>query len=333
MKHARTLREAVLAVLLAAVCTLTPLATASAHADGAYLDRIEREGPHELAVYVYSAAMDRVIEQDVLVPESGSAGRPIAYLLFGAVRAEDPVDWPTMTDLLRFAPGTGVDVVIPHGGAGTYYTDWQRDDPVLGRNRWATYLTTELPPIMDAVLHSSGRNAIVGLSMSSTSALALAEAAPQLYEAVGAFSGCAETSSPLGQAYVYLTTHVRGGGDVENMWGPFGSPAWAANDAFLHADRLRGHTLYLAAGSGLPDGHDTLTDPRIDGNAPLLLTQLTEGGVIEAATSECTRHLAARLAELGIPADYRPHPGTHSWGYWQDDLHAFWPAMAAAIGA
>nr|WP_157392328.1 alpha/beta hydrolase family protein [Nocardia terrae] len=310
----------------------TSVIASSAHAHGAYLDRIEQRGPNELAIYVYSAAMDRVIEQDVLIPDGGSAGRPTAYLLIGAVAEGQDVDWPTKTDLLRFAPGTGVNVVIPHGGAATYYTDWQRDDPNLGRNKWTTYLTSELPGIIDAALRDSGRNAIVGLSMSSTSALALTETAPDLYEAVGAFSGCAETSTPLGQEYVKLTTE-KGGGTVENMWGPLDGPGWPANDPLLHADRLRGHTIYISSGTGIPDGHDTLSDYRIDGDQNLLTTQIVEGGAIEFATSQCTRHLAARLSDLGIPALYRPHPGTHSWGYWQDDLHAFWPVMAAAIGA
>lgn len=333
MRHSRTLRNTVHTAVLAVLFALVPMAVSNAQGDCAYLDHIERRGPNELAIFVYSAAMDRVIEQDVLVPEGGSAGRPTAYLLIGAVLAGQEVDWPQMTDLRDFAPATGVTVVIPKGGGSSYYTDWQRDDPVLGRNRWRTFLTVELPPIMDAVLHSSGRNALVGLSMSSTAALALAEAAPQLYEAVGAFSGCAETSTPLGQAYVYLVTHVHGGGDIENMWGPLSSPAWADNDPLLHADLLRGHTLYLSSGTGIPGSHDNLGDYRVDGSTQTLLTQIIEGGAIEAATSQCTRRLASRLSYLGIPATYRSHPGTHSWGYWQDDLHEFWPIMAAAIGA
>lgn len=331
--HLRLFRNAVRAAVIAALVALASVIVSPAHAAGAYLDRIEWRGDHQMAIGVYSAAMDRVIEQDVLIPDGGSAGRPTAYLLIGAVKAEDEVDWPTMTDLPRFAPATGVNVVIPHGGGGSYYTDWQRDDPVLGRNRWKTYLTAELPPIIDAALHTSGRNALVGLSMSATSSLALTEAAPDLYQAVGAFSGCAETSSPLGEAYVHLTTGVKAGGDVENMWGPLGSPGWAANDPYLHADLLRGHTIFLSSGTGLPGSHDNLDDYRIAGSTSMLRTQITQGGPIEAATGECTRRLTLRLATLGIPATYRSHPGTHSWGYWQDDLHEFWPAMAAAIGA
>ncbi|MDJ0114788.1 esterase family protein, partial [Rhodococcus erythropolis] len=44
--------------------------------------------------------------------------------------------------------------------------------------------------------------------------------------------------------------------------------------------------------------------------------------------------LADRLNALGIPAtfDFKPS-GTHSWGYWQDDLHNSWPMIASSMGA
>ena len=41
-----------------------------------------------------------------------------------------------------------------------------------------------------------------------------------------------------------------------------------------------------------------------------------------------------RLAQLGIPAKVNLRSGgTHSWGYWQDDLHDSWPMLAEAVGA
>ncbi|MEZ5152968.1 hypothetical protein [Rhodococcus zopfii] len=59
-----------------------------------------------------------------------------------------------------------------------------------------------------------------------------------------------------------------------------------------------------------------------------------KGGLIEAATAECTRRMAARLDELNIPATVDLHDdGVHSWGYWQDDLHRSWPVIGGAIGA
>lgn len=47
----------------------------------------------------------------------------------------------------------------------------------------------------------------------------------------------------------------------------------------------------------------------------------------------CTRQLADRLAQLGIPATVNRRPtGTHSWPYWADELPRSWPTMAAGLG-
>ncbi|MFC9768995.1 esterase family protein, partial [Rhodococcus jostii] len=96
---------------------------------------------------------------------------------------------------------------------------------------------------------------------------------------------------------------------------------------------LRGLGIYVSSGSGLPGASDRIDGPGIDGNAGTLANQVLLGGVIEAATNQCTQALAGKLADLRIPAtfDFRP-TGTHSWSYWQDDLHKSCPMLAASIG-
>ncbi len=66
--------------------------------------------------------------------------------------------------------------------------------------KWQTFLTRELPPIIDAEFSGNGTNSIAAISMTATSVLNLAIAAPGLYRAVGSYSGCAETSTPMGSA-------------------------------------------------------------------------------------------------------------------------------------
>ncbi|KAA0017983.1 esterase family protein [Antrihabitans cavernicola] len=305
---------------------------ATASTDGSHLDHIERVDDRRIDLYVYSAAMNKVFQQVVLLPKDTSAPRPTLYLLDGGNGGESTVTWRTQTDIVPFFADKNVNVVLPIGGEFSYYTDWQHDDPVLGRNKWKTYLTEELPAIVDSALGTTGKNAIAGLSMSGTSVLALAEAAPNLYQSVGAFSGCADTSSPIGAAYV-STTVIPSGGNPTNMWGPYGSPGWVANDPYVHADKLRGKALFISSGNGLPGPHDTLNDPSVDGQLRQLGVQIGVGGVIEAATNECTHRLAGRLDSLGIPATFSFPPGTHSWGYWQDALHNSWPVLGSAIGS
>ncbi|MBV6758757.1 alpha/beta hydrolase [Rhodococcus opacus] len=303
-----------------------------ASADGSVLDHVEEINDRQLNMFVYSAAMDKVILLEVIRPADTSVPRPTLYLLNGAGGGEDSATWQARTDVVDFFADKNVNVVTPVGGAYSYYTDWQKPDPVLGVNEWTTFLTEELPPIVDATLGTTGANAIAGLSMSGTSVLSLAEAAPSLYRAVGAFSGCAETSTQPGRDYVTFVVSVRGG-DVENMWGPYDDPDWVANDPVVNAEKLRGIDLYISNATGLPGVHENLNGPDVNGDVGVLANQVIVGGIIEAGTNECTHRLADRLNSLGIPATYDFRPtGTHSWGYWQDDLHNSWPMISGSLG-
>ncbi|MFZ2175025.1 MAG: alpha/beta hydrolase family protein [Rhodococcus sp. (in: high G+C Gram-positive bacteria)] len=284
-------------------------------------------------ISVYSASMGRDITVRVIRPADTSVPRPALYLLGGVEGSSDEHGWTENTDLVEFTADKNVNVVIPYGGASSYYTDWQQDDPALGRNKWTTFLTQELPPVINSVLGTTGRNAIAGLSMSGTSVLNLAIAAPGLYRAVGSYSGCALSNDPLGKAYIVATV-VNFFGDPINMWGPLDGPGWADHDPYLNAEGLRGTQLYISNGSGLPGPHDTLAAPGVLGDPAELTAQIVRGGPIEAATGQCTQRLAARLDDLGIPATVNLRPtGTHSWGYWQDEFHRSWPMFAEAIGA
>lgn len=277
---------------------------------------------------VYSAAMNRTVRVDVLRAADPDSPAPTFYLLNGANGGTDG-NWLDRTDIAEFFREKQVNVVIPFGGAGSYFTDWRADDPVLGRQRWGTFLTEELPPLVDAAFGGNGANAVAGVSMAGTSVFQLALSAPGLYRAIGSYSGCVRTSDPAGQAMVRaVVTQQRG--TVVNMWGPPGDPAWRENDPYLQVDRLRGLAIYVSSGTGRPGRHDTLAGAR--GDVPNLLYQFLFGAPLEAVTDLCTRQLRDRLQQAGIPAtvDLRPD-GTHSWGYWQDDLHRSWPMFEAAL--
>lgn len=167
--------------------------------------------------------------------------------------------------------------------------------------------------------------------MAGTSVLALAENAPRLYRAVASYSGCAETSTELGRLAIQSVVDLRGGGNSANIWGPVGSPGWRANDPVVNAHRLRGKVIYVSSGTGLPGRYDTLSDEDIGGDVGNYVDRLGIGGALEAATYQCTRNLEHRLAELRIPATFDYEPGTHSWGYWQDQLHKSWPILQRAL--
>ncbi|MEU1993850.1 alpha/beta hydrolase family protein [Nocardia gamkensis] len=297
-------------------------------ADASRIVQTRFESDRQSELEVYSAAMNSTTRIRLLRAADPDEPAPTFYLLNGADGGADK-NWLEGTDLVDFFRDKQVNVVIPFGGAGSYFTDWRSDDPVLGRQRWSTFLTKELPPLVDATFNGSGANAIAGISMGGTSVFQLAMAAPGLYRAIGSYSGCVRTSDPAGQAMVQaVVTQQRG--NVVNMWGPPSDPAWRANDPYLHADRLRGLAIYVATGTGQPGSMDTLDG--VHGDISHLLYQLLFGAPLEAVANLCTHQLQDRLRRLGVAAtfDFRPN-GTHSWGYWQQDLHNSWPTIEAAI--
>lgn len=299
----------------------------------AVVERIDVVGDRRWDVFVYSPAMGRTITLNVIRPADPTVPRPTLYLFNGAGGGEDSMNWLNQTDILAFTADKNVNVVIPAEGMISYYTDWLHEDPASGRNKWGTFLTKELPPVLDRALGASGVNALAGLSMAATSVLDLAIQAPGLYRAVASYSGCAQTSDPLGQAYVRSVVEVAGAKDATNMWGPYDGPGWEAHDPYLNAEKLRGLSLYVSNGSGLPGPYENPALARSP-QAPMLVEQIVWGGLIEAATNVCTHRLADRLRELQIPATFRFRAdGTHSWGYWQDELYASWPQLAAAMGS
>lgn len=330
----RRLTVALVSVLTTVAALAIP-STASAD-DGVHAARVERLADavaqgRVLDLAVHSASMRRDVPVRVLVPADRSKPRPTLYLLNGAGGGEGNGHWFEQTDIVDFVDDKNVNVVVPMRGAYSYYTDWVNVDPVLGRNKWTTFLTKELPPVIDGELNTTGVNAIAGISMAGTSALSLAEAAPDLYTAVASYSGCAETSTDVGRLAIQAVVELRGGGDVANIWGPIGSPAWREHDPVVNAGKLRGKSIYISSGTGLPGPHDRLTGAGIGGDTVIYADQIAVGGVIEAATHHCTRNLERRLDQLGIPATIDYEPGTHSWPYWQDQLAKSWPTLDRAL--
>lgn len=329
-------------IVAAAAVALTPVAAAmpasadtvqaaGSSADGSHVASVQTPG-RTVVLRVYSAAMRKNIEVDVQRPADTSAPAPTLYLLNGAGGGQDSATWTHETDVSQFLMDKHVNVVTPIGGEFSYYTDWRAADPNLGLNMWKTFLTKELPPLIDRALNTNGVNAIAGLSMSGTSVLQLPIAAPGLYKSVAALSGCAQISDPVGYDFVN-TVVAAGGGEAVNMYGPKGDPMWAANDPYVHADQLRGLDLFISSGSGLPGRYDTLNSKFLQAPGPGgLANEVAVGGVLEGAVDYCSHNLQARLNQLGIPATYDfEATGTHSWGYWQDEFKKSWPVLARGL--
>ncbi|EEI16177.1 alpha/beta hydrolase [Corynebacterium lipophiloflavum] len=302
-----------------------------------------------LAYKVFSPSMERDIPVAVIPATDANGERvnnaPTIYLLNGAGGAEQNADWLKMYDTRDFFTGKRVNVVIPQAGAFTYYTDWLDENVkspyINGPQKWETFLTKELPGPIEKTLNADNRRAIVGFSMSGTSALVLPAHNPGFYDAAASFSGCAATSSPHAYNFARVTINrASGTGDFktvtpEQMWGPMGGEYNRYNDALLNADKLRGTALYISTATGLAGRSDQVSY-LIGQGAPApaasvgATTLQVEGGVIEAAINKCSHDLRAKLESEGIPATYEfRNVGTHSWPYWREDIEKSWYSTIA----
>ncbi|MEZ2121790.1 MULTISPECIES: alpha/beta hydrolase [unclassified Corynebacterium] len=293
----------------------------------------EYDNSRVVEMWAHSPSMNRDIPLVVIKADPTAGPRPVIYLLNGGDGGEGRANWIMQTDVIDYYLTKNVNVVIPMQGKFSYYTDWVEDVPALGgKQTWETFLTKELPGPLETKLGATNRRAIAGMSMSATSSLLLAQHNPGFYDAVGSFSGCAETSRGLAPEYIRLTLN-RGGATPEQMWGPLGTPNWHYNDALINADKLRGTEVYVSNASGYAGTEDLWTSPWTGGEPLNVFIHVVNGGIIEGATNMCTHDLKVKMDSQGVPGNFNFRPtGTHSWGYWQQDLRDSWPVFARAFG-
>ena len=280
-------------------------------------------------VYVYSAAMNKNIPVRVL-PASGGGSHATLYLLDGLRAPNNNSGWLIETDVQQFFAGKNVNVAIPFGGGGSFYTDWQRDDPTLGRQKWETFLTRELPAYLKSAFNSDNRrNAIAGLSMSGTSALNLASKHPDFYQGVASYSGYPTVSTP-GFAQGIAASVLEMGGNPVNMWGLWPAGAWTANDPSLHTGNLRGKRVYVSSGAGSPRTNP-IFNPASPAFDPIKFSQMVP---LETAAAISSQLYIASLRVAGVNPQVHITPeGVHWWTHWEDRLKESWyGTLAPSLG-
>lgn len=272
---------------------------------------------------VFSPSMNRVVSNEVLhSPDDGPA--PTLVLLNGALGNEDGVGWLNNSGVEKFFLDKKVTVVAPIGGRFSFYTDWQTTDPVLGSNKWQTYLTRELPAAVDAAYGSTGRRGVAGLSMSGGPALDLAIQAPDVFDAAASFSGCPAPSTPLATAGI--SAMIAGGlNNPFNMWGLPGSQGWRDHDPSLNVERLRGTAVYVSSSRGLPGPVDRIPEGVIPPFG---------GMAVEAMVNHCTSIFVDALRRADVPATVSMREeGAHTWPLFEDQLREAWfTTLAPALG-
>ncbi|MFE6863665.1 alpha/beta hydrolase-fold protein [Nocardia sp. NPDC057668] len=282
-----------------------------------------------VALWVDSPAMgDRVQVQLLLARDwnlQPDSRFPALFLLDGRWAGDDESGWTKTAGAQKFYADKNITVVLPVGGQSSWYTNWRRPD--RGKTyRWETFLTKELPPLLERSWRTSGVRGILGASMGGSAAMTLASRNPGFVRFAGSLSGVLTTTTLGMPQAIRYTMGEAGGYDSENMWGPATDGEWAAHDPYALAERLKGVSLYVSSGSGLAGRRD------IPHGIPGVSTDWT-GMALEVLARFSAQLFVAKLNKLSIPiqVNYRPS-GTHSWPYWDFEMRQSWPQAATALG-
>ncbi|CAM3139424.1 alpha/beta hydrolase-fold protein [Prescottella defluvii] len=293
------------------------------------VQRVDWLTDRRVAVWVNSPSMGVPIQVQLLLARDWNAKPdakfPAVYMLDGMRARDDENGWTLDTDAEAFFADKNVNVVLPIGGNSSFYADWL--DQNNGHNyQWETFLTKELPPILEGQWRTTQTRGAVGLSMGGTSAMMLAARNQGFFKFAGSLSGIlATTTLGMPQAISFAIAEA-GGFDSDAMWGNPTNDAWAAHDPYLLADQLEGVSLYISSGSGTTGPYDQPS------GIPGISTNYAGMG-LEILSRLTSQTFTTKLRKLNIPAtvNYRPS-GTHSWPYWEFELHQLWPQLANALG-
>lgn len=282
-----------------------------------------------VALWVASPSMGAPVQVQLLLARDWNARPqehfPVMFMLDGLRATDDESGWTKQAGAADFFADKNVTVVLPIGGESSFYSDWLQPDN--GHNyKWETFLTKELPPLLESQWRATTARGVEGLSMGGTAAMFLAGRNPDWVKYAASYSGFLTTTTlGMPQAIMYAMRDA-GGFDADAMWGPPTSPEWAAHDPYSLAEKLRGVSLYTSAGSGTNGSYDSPSD------LPGVSTNYAGTG-LEILSRLTTENFVDKLGKLSIPVQvsYRPS-GTHSWPYWDFEMRQSWPQAAAAMG-
>lgn len=273
---------------------------------------------------VWSHAMQREVKNEIILPggPDNTTPRPTFYLMMGADGAAGGWSWRNSSNYQEFFQDKLVNVVTPIGSVSSMQADWYYPDDATGTNKWLTYMTKELPPLIDAQFHGTGRDAVAGISMSGGPAISIASQSPDRFKAAASYSGCPATTGVLGGAYASSGVRMNGGDPIK-MWGVPGDPAWVAHSPVLHLDSLRGIALFVSAAQGVPGAIDQTKTSSERLGPPM---------AIEGASYTCSLYFADAARAHGLDVDwYELVEGTHTWGLFEKLMRESWRTIGPAL--
>ncbi|MCL9761200.1 esterase family protein [Frankia sp. AiPa1] len=239
---------------------------------------------------------------------------PTLYLLHGGVAGY--TIYSDNSDVAKLSADSSAIIAIPDTNGCSSYSDWYNAGK-SGPPEWETYLTTELPQLLERGYHASGVRAVAGYSMGGQGALKLAENHPGLYRATASWSGDLDPLRTPDGGLAGTAIDTPGlicGKGFSAIWGDPKVPAqraiWERNDPYLNAAKLAGTRVFLSAGDS--------------------------GGFQENLAQPTTAATSDKLASLSppVPHTYCLFKGySHDWTDWKRAMAAAWPLLMSSIGA
>lgn len=316
------MRNPVRALAVLAVAALLAPVPASA-APGARIVGDKKLSPRLHELLVRSPAMGGNVKVRLLLPsrfKSAPAHKwPVLYLLHGC--CDDETSWTRSTDVERFTAKQDLIVVMPDAGGAGWYSDWYNGG-AGGPPAWETFHIRELRGLLrDRFSADTGRMVVAGLSMGGFGTMSYAARHPDLFAAAASFSGALDTcqNDPVAQPAVEAISRSQGNPPYAAWGDPIADEVrWRAHNPVDLAPNLPGTPLFASSGNGTPGPFD---DASTLAAAPL-----------EAGVNQQTMSFANRLDALGIPLARDFYGGgTHSWPYWERELHRAMPMLLRAL--
>ena len=257
-------------------------------------------------------------------------GGPKAVYLLDGLRAQDDYNgWDINTPAFEWFNNSGLSAIMPVGGQSSFYADWYQPSQGNGQSytyKWETFLTQELPSWLEANRGVSRvGNAAVGISMAGSASMTLAIWHPDQFIYAASLSGFLNPSEGWWPTLIGMAMNDAGGYNANSMWGPSSDPAWKRNDPMVNIPRLVANNtrLWVYCGTGTPSDLDSGTD-----GENLMAAQFLEGFTLRTNITFRDNYIAAggRNGVFNFPAN-----GTHSWGYWGQQLQQMVPDLQTVL--
>jgi S-formylglutathione hydrolase FrmB len=327
-KRAAALTGLLAAALTAGVLADRPvLAAAPVQADtGATVVQETRIDARTLDLKINSPSLGSTGMVRVLLPQGWDSQPnrtwPQVWLMHGCCEPADYKSWTQFTDVEELTANVPAMIVMPTDGAAGMFSSWWNFG-LSSKPDWETFHVTEVRQIIERGYRGGTKRAIAGISIGGFGAMHYAFRHPGMFSTAASYSGVLNTMGTGVPAIIKAILIREGFFNYLLLWGSelLSPDRWRSHNPTDNLEKLRGTALYVSSGNGQAGPFDPGTS--------------NEGGdfLLEPNAQSATRSFVDRAQQLGVPVTANFYgPGTHSWPYWERELHRSWSFLTARLG-